>query len=142
MIVLIACSPYRGLRQQTFTYNGGSKTVYVPKKYGNIKTLTADSSGVVSGQVYEYGNNRSLYFLQFSDTVSFYQWIDTAKHVPVLHPAGATMYKRIDSSGRYWREVKQGLLRYGYTNIEFDSQIKFDTCVNSAITPRKKRGLF
>lgn len=142
MIVLVGCSPYWGLRQQTFTYAGGAKTVYVPKKYLKTKTLPADSSGVVGGQVYEYSNNRSLYFLQLSDTVSLYQWIDTARHVPVLHPVGATMYKRIDSSGRYSREVKQGLLRYGYTNVDFDSQIKFDTCVNSAITPRKKRGLF
>ena len=141
-LLLLACSPYRGLRKQTITYDGGSKTVYVPKKFERRQPVYDSLSKPVSGEVFNYGSGRTLYFVQLPDTASFYQTVDTTKHVAVLHPAGARMYKCIDSAGRYWREVQQGRMRYGYTDISFDDQIKFDTAVNSAITPRRRRGLF
>jgi hypothetical protein len=88
---------------------------------------------------YTYANGAILYFAS-ADTLKEYQPINKQLNVRLPHPAGGWMYKGMDSSTHlFWREVKQGNLRFGYQNVPSDLEIKFDSSVNYASYPKVVR---
>jgi hypothetical protein len=96
--------------------------------------------------VYTYPDGTFLYFAN-GDTLKKYQPINEEMNVRLPHPAGGWMYKGMDSSKRlFWREVRQGNLRFGYRNVSADSEIRFDSSLNYASYPKirlrsKREGL-
>jgi hypothetical protein len=134
LVCCAACSPYAGLRKKTFSYNTSqpsqSLRTLVPKRYAKQET-TVDSAGNPH-QVYRYGNGAFLYFIHTTDTATLFHPIDTAGNIPLPHPFGGRMYKGLDSSGRYWREVRTDSFRFGYRFVPEASEHLFDSAVNYA----------
>jgi hypothetical protein len=128
-----ACSPYAGLRKKTFSYNTSlPQTLHtlVPKRYAKQEALV-DSAGNPH-QVYRYSNGAFLYFIQTTDTFTLFQPIDTAANIALPHPFGGQMYKGLDSSGRYWREIRTDSFRFGYRFVPESAEHLFDSAVNYA----------
>ncbi len=142
LVLLFAfCSPFRGLRKKEFVYTtdkvSRSLPLLVPKNYKKEEKLV-DNKGN-QALVYTYPNGAMLYFAN-ADTLKEYQPINKQLNVRLPHPAGGWMYKGMDSSTRFfWREVKQGNLRFGYRNVSSDLEIKFDSSVNYASYPKVVR---
>ncbi len=53
-------------------------------------------------------------------------------HVAKMHPGGGFFFKGRDSTGLYWRELRQNNFRAGYRNVSSDVEEKFDSAVNYA----------
>ncbi|HVG16033.1 MAG TPA: hypothetical protein VM935_13780 [Chitinophagaceae bacterium] len=141
LLLLSSCSPFRSMRVKTFPYTTGGKTnilpLLVPNKFSKAENVR-DSSGN-EAMVYTYPDGAFLYFAN-GDTLKEYQPINEAMNVRLPHPAGGWMYKGMDSSKRlFWREVKQGNLRFGYRNVTPDLEIKFDSSLNYASYPKLRR---
>ena len=102
MILFFSCSPYRGLRKQTFHYinqhQNHSLPVLVPKGYTR-SNLEKDSAGNQI-QYYFYLNGAQLYFARITGKKEI-QPIDTTTNIPRLHPLGGLIYKGMDERERF-----------------------------------------
>jgi hypothetical protein len=137
----ISCSLYADLRKRTFTYTEGSQAetlrTLVPKRYAKRETFV-DSAGNQQ-EYYRYRNGAFLYFIHTTDTTTLFQPIDTAHHIPLLHPYGGLMYKGLDSAHLFWREIRTDSFRFGYRNVPADVEPLFDSAVNYAGVRRFKK---
>lgn len=111
--------------------------ISVPKRYEKTEILT-DSAGNQQ-QWYRYGNGAFLYMIHTTDTLTQFQPIDTANNLPRPHLYGGLMYKGLDSSGRFWREIRTDSFRFGYRFVQPDQEILFDSAVNYAGKQRLKK---
>lgn len=135
LIVLCAsCSLFNEYKRKELTYTAdnqsGTVSLLVPKRF-NTEEVTTDSAGNRE-QVYHYGNGMVLYFVHLRDTAKEYQPINKESHIPTSHPAGGLMYKRLDSTGLYWREVRVDRFRFGYKKVPVHLEAAFDSAVNYA----------
>lgn len=132
-VVIISCSSIKGLRKKEFVYSdrAGDQKIHLLVPKGYRKELIRDTLGNKL-QLYTYRNGAALYFIYGDTTVNF-QYINLQYNIPKEHPAGGWMFKGIDSTGLFWREVRQGMFRVGYKNIPGASEFKFDTVVNYAV---------
>jgi len=141
LLVMAFCSPFKGLRAKSFVYSTGETSrvlpLLVPGKYLKEEKLS-DAKGN-QALVYTYPNGALLYFAN-ADTLKEYQPINKEFNLRLPHPAGGWMYKGMDSSTRlFWREIRQGNLRFGYQNVSADLEIKFDSSLNYAGYPKLRR---
>lgn len=137
-ILCASCTLFNGLKKKEFSYddNGAARKMefVVPKKYDK-EEIIADSLGN-KVMLYRY-DDAVLYFFH-GDSNSVFQPIDKGMNIPKEHPAGGWMFKGMDSSGLFWREVRQGAFRAGYWNIGYGTEEKFDTVVNYALWKWRK----
>lgn len=129
-----SCSIFSALRKRQFTFIDGGEAqtlrIKVPKRYAKKETIT-DSSGNKSDS-YHYGNGALLYVVHTTDTLTLFQPIDTVNNIPLPYPNGGWMYKGVDSTGLFWREVRTDSFRFGYRFVPYDQEILFDSAVNYA----------
>jgi len=134
LVFCISCSLFSGLRKQSFTYKEGNQTqtlrLLVPKRYSK-KEIFTDSAGNQQ-QLYRYRNGALLYIIETTDTLAQFQPIDTANNNPLLHPYGGLMYKGLDSTGLFWREIRTDSFRFGYRFVPDAAEYYFDSAVNYA----------
>lgn len=134
VVCCLSCSLFSDLRKQDFTYTdaGGPQTlrIVVPKRYAKTEHLV-DSIGNEQ-QWYRYSNGAFLYVIRTADSGARFQPIDTASHIPRLHPYGGLIYKGQDSAGLFWREIRTDSFRFGYRFVPHDQEILFDSAVNYA----------
>lgn len=140
ILLLCSCSPFRSLRAKTFVYTTGDEKrilpLLVPKKYLKEEKLSDPNGNETI--MYTYPDSALLYFAH-ADTLKEYHPINEAMHLRLPHPGGGWMYKGMDSSKRlYWREIKQGNLRFGYRNVSPELEIKFDSSLNYASYPKPR----
>jgi hypothetical protein len=140
-----ACSPYRALRTRRFSFNENGTTetlkLKVPKRYAKSET-GVDSAGNQQ-LLFHYANGATLYFIRTNDTLAQFYPIDTARHIPKLHPLGGKMYKGIDSAHtHFWREIKTNAFHFGYRHVSFAQEALFDSSLNFAAARRFKKKSF
>jgi hypothetical protein len=141
LICFFSCSPFAALRKKTFTFtvNNQPQTlrIKVPKRYAKKQVVT-DSAGNQQ-QFYRYKNGALLYMVYTTDTLVQFQPIDTAYNVPKSYAYGGQMYKGLDSSGWFWREIRTDSFRFGYRFVPPDVEVLFDSAVNYAAVRRFKK---
>ncbi len=100
-------------------------TVMIPAGFARMeKTDTIGRSEVI----YHYGGGTTFYLTTI--TSGAHEWIDTAMHVPKIHPNGALMFKGMTKGPLYWREVRLTNKRVGYKNVPSELEIRFDSAAN------------
>lgn len=141
LLVTASCSLFSNLKQREFTYRSGghdqSIRVLVPTGYHRSEKVT-DSAGN-QGQVYHYGSGTFFYVAHTTDSSVAYQPIAEENNVPLPHPDGGLLYKGMDSSGLYWREVRLDSFRIGYRGVRASREIKFDAAVNASSRLKRKK---
>jgi hypothetical protein len=124
---LLACSPFR---RTTFTYTSDGKTfsqpVLVPKGYRKTNHYI-DSAGNTL-QTYDYKNRAFYYIAYVQDTNSFVQPLQVFENIPKIYlNSGAWLYKGMDHSHLFWKEVHRKHLRAGYLYVDKEREYAFDS---------------
>jgi hypothetical protein len=136
-----SCSLFNGFKRREFHYTANSSSqkiaLLVPKGFESEKKLI-DSAGNHQ-QVFNYENGAFLYFALIADTTKEYQTIMEERHMTKMHPGGGYFFKGRDSTGLYWRELRQNNFRAGYKNVSSEVEEKFDSAVNYAGYKRERR---
>jgi hypothetical protein len=136
LVILLICNGcylFSGFKKRSFEYNANG-TAYtfpllVPAGYRDAKSVV-DSAGNKE-QVYFYPGGGFIYFVH-SKVPKEYQSINEERHIPVQLFNDGLMYKGMDSSGLYWREVQLADFRFGYRHIHPNLELRFDSAVNYA----------
>lgn len=129
---LSSCFLFPKYKRSSFTYNDNSITysfpVIIPKGYTRERT-EVDSSG---NTILTYSYGPELFYMAYmADSSSYVHPIDEMINIPRLYePTGALVYKGMDSSHLYWREVRQNKLRTGYRNVSGEMEARFDSATN------------
>ena len=141
IVCCLSCSPYAALRKKEFRFNVNNQPqilrIKVPKRYAKQGTIT--DSANAQQQYYRYSNGAELYVIYTTDTLRQFQPIDTANNVPKPHAFGGVMYKGLDSTDRFWREVRTDSFRVGYRFVPRGVEVLFDSAVNYAAARRFKK---
>ena len=134
LVIASSCSLLNGFKRRKFHYTDDSLSqkiaLLIPKGFNGVKK-NIDSAGNQQ-QVFSYDNATFIYFAFLTDTTKEYQPIMIEGHIAKMHPAGGFFYKGRDSSGLYWRELRQNNFRAGYKNVSPEVEEKFDSAVNYA----------
>ncbi len=117
--------------QFTYVRNGQTITqpLVVPKGY--IRQEKTDTAGVILHSYY-YPYGAVLYAAFLQDTLMELQAYDKRMHQPRVHRLGGLVYKGQDEKELYYREIRQGHLRYGYRLVPAAAELLFDSATNFA----------
>ena len=133
LLVLSACKPWQQGRF-SYTENGVQKSVpfVIPRGYAKQEQQVDSAGNTV--RLFRYGGGSFFYIAHMADSGKPLLPIDTAANIPrvSLHN-GSIIYKGMDESHRYWREVWQGPFRVGYGQVSPDREHKFDSATNYAV---------
>ena len=136
-ILLASCFLFRDYKQTSFAYsqNGqpASMPLVVPK--GFVKQERLDTAGVIL-QTYHYPDGAMLYAAYLNDTTFEIQPFNKANHQPLIHRLGGLVYKGQDSALSFFREIRQGNMRFGYRGVSSDREGLFDSSTNHASLQR------
>ena len=136
--LLSSCFFLSDFKRTPFQYADGTqvhtRTFVVPRGYKAQKTVT-DSAGTTV-QTFTYGN--SLFYIAYlRDTTIQIQPISPKENMPEFSlVSDAVVYKGMDSSDLFWREVRQHRFRVGYRFVPPLWEDKFDSATNYAIVTR------
>lgn len=132
-IFLASCFLFRDYKKTTFAYKQGGQQVamplVVPKGYARQERL--DTAGV-SMQTYHYPDGAMLYAAYLMDTTFEIQPFNKTNHQPLLHRLGGMVYKGQDSNLSFFREIRQGNMRFGYRGVSSINEGLFDSSTNHA----------
>jgi hypothetical protein len=132
LVLLSSCFLLRDLKRERFTYNvnGQVRTLHlqVPRGFDREK-VEVDSAGNTA-KFYNYSNGTVYYVAHMVDTARQYQYINYGKNMPLEHINGGWIYKGMDSTERYWREIRVGAYKFGYTNVPRSREGDFDEALN------------
>jgi hypothetical protein len=102
--------------------------VIIPKGFSKERTEVDSSGNTIL--TYSYGPEL-FYMANMADTSTYVFPIDELINIPRLYePTGALVYKGMDSTHLYWREVRQNKLRTGYRNVSPEKEVRFDSATN------------
>ncbi len=134
LIIASSCSLFNGFKRKEFHYTDNNTpqkiALLIPKGFDSEKK-SVDSAGNQQ-QVFSYENGAFLYFSFLADTTKTYQPIQEERHITKTHPGGGYFFKGRDSTGLYWRELRQNNFRAGYKNVSPEVEEKFDSAINYA----------
>ncbi len=134
VIIISSCALFNGFKRREFQYTAGNSpqpfSLLIPKGFKSEKK-NVDSAGNMQ-QFFSYENGATLYFALLADTTKEYQPVVQENHMAKMHPAGGYYYKGRNSSGLYWKELRQNNFRAGYKNVPSDFEEKFDSAINYA----------
>lgn len=128
---LYSCFLFKEFRAETFAYNNKQSKVIpviVPKGFSR-SNITIDSLGNTQ-KFFQYGGNAFLYIAFLKDTSIALQPIKMNEHIPKAALSGGIFYKGIDSTYKYWREIRQKNFRVGYKNVKGADEGVFDSAIN------------
>jgi hypothetical protein len=132
LVFASSCALFDGFKKKEFIYTDNNSpqkiALLVPKGFNGEKKIL-DSAGNQQ-QIFSYEDGALLYFAFNADTTKEYRPILEERHIAKMHPAGGFFFKGIDSTGRYWRELRQDNFRAGYKNVSSEVEEKFDSAVN------------
>lgn len=140
-IVLSSCFLFSKYRRTDFTYNEGPQSytipVVVPKGFVKERTEVDSSGNTILSYVYK--NNALFYIAHLEDSTTQVQPIAEDKNQPRINEiTGALVYKGLDSTHLYWREVRRNDLRFGYRFVPKEWEMRFDSATNYGIVQRLK----
>ena len=135
IVCLLFCSScflLRDIKRDSFSYNanGQARTIplFVPKGFSRER-VEADSAGNTV-KYYSYGNGTVFYAAYVTDTSKQYQYINYEKNLPLEHIRGGLIFKGLDSTNRYWREIRLRTYKFGYKNVSRSQEGDFDEALN------------
>ena len=132
-IALNACFLFKEYKRSSFSYTANGQTVAVPLVVpkGFLKEESRDTVGV-SYKSFYYKDGSVLYAAYVTDTLVSLQPFDERMHQPQLHRLGGTVYKGQDEKELFYREIRQGNLRFGYRLVPEAAELLFDSATNFA----------
>lgn len=132
LVLLSSCFLLRDLKRERFTYNANGQVhsiaLQVPRGFDREK-LERDSAGNTA-RLYFYSNGTVFYAAHLVDTAKQYQFIDYTQNIPLPHKRGGWIYKGMDSTERYWREIRLANYKFGYINVPRSREGDFDEALN------------
>lgn len=132
-IVFSSCFLFKDYRKKEFVYsNNGqnvSQPIIVPKGY--IKQEVTDTAGTHL-TTFHYPDGAYLYAAYLTDTTYELQQLNKIIHQPLFHRLGGMVYKGQDENELFYREIRQGNLRFGYRKVSLYSEALFDSATNFA----------
>lgn len=133
LVALSACFWAKEYRKSQFTYTRNGQAVFIPLVVpkGYVKQEKSDTAGV-SLQTFYYPNGALFYTAYLSDTLMELQPFDKRMHQPQIHRLGGWVYKGQDANELFYREIRQGNLRFGYRLVPEDLELQFDSATNHA----------
>ncbi|NTS42705.1 hypothetical protein HRG84_17530 [Flavisolibacter sp. BT320] len=137
LAVLSSCFLFKEYKRSEFTYSRNGTTTSLPLVVprGFVKTEEVDTAGVLLKTFY-YENGAVLYAAYVNDTATSLQPIDARLHEPQYHRLGGLVYKGQDANELFYREIRQGNLRFGYRLVPSAWELLFDSATNHASLQR------
>lgn len=134
LLLLSACflrrKDYRAT-QFTYTQNGQAYSVPLVVPKGFQRQERVDTAGVTFHAFY-YPYGAVLYAAFLQDTMTELQGFDKRMHQPRNHYPNGFVYKGQDADERFYREIRQGNLRFGYRLVPGAVELLFDSATNFA----------
>jgi hypothetical protein len=133
LVALSACFWAKEYKRSTFTYsrNGQPTTIPLVVPKGYAKEETRDTAGVTL-QTFYYPSGALMYAAYLTDTTFEIQPFDKSLHQPRIFPTGGLVYKGQDEKELFYREIRQGHLRFGYRLVPEGQELVFDSATNFA----------
>jgi hypothetical protein len=132
LFVFSSCFLFKDLKADRFTYNADGQAysikTRVPRGFDREK-LERDSAGNTV-KFYYYSNGTVFYSAYMADTSKQLQYIDYTRHIPLPHKDGGWIYKGMDSTERYWREIRLANYKFGYVNVPRSLEWDYDEALN------------
>lgn len=132
-VLFSSCFLFKDYRRSTFAYQQNGQPVsmplVVPKGY--VKQERIDTAGITM-QTFYYPGGAWLYAAYVADTAYEIQPFNKAIHQPLVHRLGGLVYKGQDSNLAFFREIRQGNLRFGYRGVSSLNEGLFDSSTNHA----------
>lgn len=132
-VALCSCFLRRDYKKSRFTYgfSGQSTTIPLVVPNGYAKVEKKDTAGITL-QTFYYPNGALLYNAYLTDTTYELQQFDKTLHQPQVHRLGGLVYKGEDEKELFYREIRQGKLRFGYRLVPRSLEVEFDSSTNFA----------
>ncbi len=133
LLALSSCFLFKDYRKSQFTYTRNGQVamlpLVVPKGY--TKQEKTDTAGMTL-QTFYYPGGAILYAAFLTDTTFEIQPFPKGLHQPQIHRLGGLVYKGQDEKELFYREIRQGNLRFGYRQVSPDAELLFDSATNFA----------
>lgn len=132
-ITFNACFLFKDYKRSSFSYSANGQTVVVPLVVpkGFVREEVRDTAGV-NFKTFYYKDGSILYAAYVKDTLVGLQPFDIRMHQPQFHRLGGTVYKGQDEKELFYREIRQGNLRFGYRLVPGYTELLFDSATNFA----------
>lgn len=128
-----SCFLFKDYRRSQFTYNNNGQAATIPLVVpkGFTRVEKQDTAGITL-QTFYYPGGATLYAAYLKDTTFEIQPFPMGLHQPQYHRLGGLVYKGQNENERYYREIRQGNLRFGYRLVHRDNEWLFDSATNFA----------
>lgn len=132
-ILLASCFLFRDYKRKEFSYSRNGQAVVMPLVVpkGYVKEERVDTAGIVM-QTFLYPGGAMLYAAYLADTTVEIQPFNKGVHQPLIHRLGGLVYKGQDKDLRFFREIRQGNMRFGYRGVHMVNEGYFDSSTNHA----------
>ena len=138
VIVCNSCFLFKDYRKKEFVYNRNGQSIsqpfIVPKGY--VKEQKKDTAGITL-HLFNYPGGTFLYAAYLTDTTYELQALNKTSHQPLTHRLGGLVYKGQDANELFYREIRQGHLRFGYRYVPLYLEPLFDSATNFASLQKK-----
>jgi hypothetical protein len=133
LVVFASCFLFKDYRKSQFNYVTSGRAAFIPLVVpkGFIKQERVDTAGI-SLQTYYYPGGAILYAAFLADTSFEIQPFPVALHQPQIHRLGGLVFKGQDAKELFYREIRQGNLRFGYRQVPSAWELQFDSATNFA----------
>jgi len=133
LVVFASCFLFKDYRKSQFSYTNKGQAAIIPLVVpkGFTKQERVDTAGI-SMQTYHYPGGAILYAAFLADTSFEMQQFPIALHQPQIHRLGGLVYKGQDAKELFYREIRQGNLRFGYRQVPGAWELQFDSATNFA----------
>lgn len=111
--------------------NGQTSSVPIIVPKGYVKQERLDTAGIAL-QTYQYPGGAIIYAAYLMDTTFKLLPFNDSLHQPLIHRLGGLVYKGQDVEELYYREIRQGHLRFGYRGVPSLNEGFFDSATNYA----------
>ena len=132
-LCLISCFLFKEYKKKEFSFVRGDRTrtlaLLVPKGY--VKEEARDTAGIMLYS-FRYPGGALLYAAYLSDTTYELQAFNKSIHQPKPFGINGFSYKGQDSTESFYREIRQGNFRFGYSGVSLANEVSFDSATNYA----------
>ncbi len=137
LIGFSSCFLFKDYKRKPFAYTqaGQSQTLSLLVPKGYTKETVSDTAGIQLHS-FQYADGSLLYAAYLADTTFELQSFDKAMHQPKPFGKSGVMYKGQNNKGEFYREIRQGALRFGYWGVGLDNETLFDSATNYAAMRR------
>lgn len=133
-----SCFLFKDYKRKEFSYtqNGQAQALplLVPKGYS--KEEVKDTAGIRLHS-FQYPGGALLYAAFLTDTTYELQPFDKTVHQPKPVGTNGLVYKGQNAGHLFYREIRQGNLRFGYSGVPEGNEVYFDSATNYAAMQRR-----